>query len=466
MQHRKDMKSRQRLLLISAIAAYVTCFQWMYINYLYPNWAYFGFDYYAPNVRYLILAWMLSLLPSLWMPIELTRPSQLAYWVLYIVTYIPSMFVPFYTNINPPGEISFVVIIFFVGFALTGISYLLPLLKLPRIPVSGRVFWSAFVLIAVGMVIWMIAVFHDHLKIVSFGDVYDQRNNSSDIAEGTLVNYPLMGLTGAIDPFLMAYGLYYRRRWLLLAGILGQVLVFSVLGTKGSILSVLFVPGVYALIRIGKSPFGLKITYACLILLGGSCLAYILASYDPGPLLFLALFVVLMRTLPMGGLVTAWYYNFFQQNPVTYYSHVSGINWFVHYPYANFVGLEVGSFYQTGSGLDATAHFWAMDGLEALGLPGVLVISLFCALLFWVLDSSAKRHDPRFGALVITYATYNLANISLFTSLLSGGLAFLILALYVMRPKPGMEYLAAPVTQRRRIVSLPGSHLGFQDDIV
>jgi hypothetical protein len=143
----------------------------------------------------------------------------------------------------------------------------------------------------------------------------------------------------------------------------------------------------------------------------------------------------------MGGLVVAWYYNFFQQNPLTYYSHVTGVNWFIHYPYANYSGLEVGSFYHAGSDLDATAPFWAMDGLEAIGLPGVLLISVFCALVFWALDSASQRHDSRLAALITTYAAYNFANISIFTSLFSGGLILVILCLYLLPPRRGMEFL-------------------------
>ena len=67
--------------------------------------------------------------------------------------------------------------------------------------------------------------------------------------------------------------------------------------------------------------------------------------------------------------------------------------------------------------LDDVGHFWAYDGIAAWGLPGILVISVVCALVFWLLDSAAQRHDPRFAGLVTCYAAYNLANISLFTSL-------------------------------------------------
>src|SRR5207249_1814032 len=83
---------RQRVLLISAVLGYAALFQWMYENYLYPTWDYFGFHYNPPPTSCIMLAWILSVTPSLWMPMRLTRPSQLAYWVLYITVFIPSMF--------------------------------------------------------------------------------------------------------------------------------------------------------------------------------------------------------------------------------------------------------------------------------------------------------------------------------------------------------------------------------------
>jgi len=269
------------------------------------------------------------------------------------------------------------------------------------------------------------------------------------------VNYAFMLLTGAFNPFLMGYGLFYRRRWYFLAGVLGQLLVYSVGGTKGSILSIVFISGFYVLFKVGRRPFALKLVFGTLTLVGGLCASYVFAGYDPTPLKFLwvALFVVLMRTFSMNGLMTAWYYNFFQTNPHTFYSHVRGINWFVRFPYERTAALEIGSVFMGGNDADPTAHFWAIDGIGALGLPGVLLISIFCALVFWVLDSAAQRHDPRLVALVICYAAYNVANISLFTSLFSGGLAILILSLYLMpaeaarlkQPVPAARIAARPV---------------------
>ena len=421
------------MFLVLGILVYVACFEWMYVNYLYPTWDYLGFDYNPPARSYLVLAWILSVLPVLWMPIKLTRPSQLAYWVLYITVIIPSMFVPLFAGFDRPAEIRTLILTLFAGFAVTGSSYLLPLFTVHPIRVPRLLFWRAFACVAVVLALWMLIVFHNHFHIVSFSDVYDLRDTANDVAEGSQVNYAFMLLSGAINPFLMGFGLYYRRKWIFVAGVLGQLLVYSVGGTKGSILSILFVPAVYLLLTKSiKFPFGVKMTFAPLVLLGGLCLSFRLVDYDPGPLLAIVLFVVLLRVVSINGLVTAQYYNFFQSNPLTHLSHIKGVSWFVHYPYQYPIGQEIGLVFSGTTGLDATAHFWATDGIGGFGLPGIILVSVFCALVFWALDSLSRRHDPRLIALVTTYAAYNLANISIFTSFLSGGFGLLIGLTYLM----------------------------------
>ena len=445
---------RKRRFLFLTVVLYLAGFQWMYVHYLDPAFDYLGFRYYPPPLPYLALAWMLSLLPCLWMPIGLTRASQLAYWVLYIAVLIPSMFVPLFAQMEPASEIAVLMLVLFAGFSIVGCSYLLPLWKARAAHVSSRTLWKILGTGFAALAVWMVVVFHHHLQIVSFNDVYDLRDAANDVAEGSAVNYAFMLLTGAVNPFFMGYGLYYRRRWLVLCGAAGQLLVYSVGGTKGSILSILFVPGMYLLLRIRKVPFGTAFSLGCLALLAGFAAAYVASGEEPGVILSVALFVVFARTLAMGGLLTGQYYDFFQRNPYTYWSHIKGVNWFVHYPYQYPVGQELGLSYAGTTALDATTHFFATDGIEAAGLPGILLIAVLCAFVFWVLDSAAQKHDPRLAALVTTYAAYNLANISLFTSLLSGGLALLIGLLYCLPPDP--EGAPRPVGPKRR-QARPGS---------
>jgi hypothetical protein len=441
----------QRASVVVCILAYIECFQWMYLEYLYPTWGYFGFDYNPPGRNYQALARILSVLPSLWMPMKLTRPSQLAYWVLYITVIIPSMFVPMYAGMNPPVEIGLLMVTLFAGFAIAGGSYLLPRFHVGVARVPKRLFWTVLAAVTIFLTSWLLIVFRGHLELVSFGVVYELRDAANDVAEGSLVNYAFMLLSGAINPFLMGYGLYFKRRWLFVAGALGQILIYSVGGTKGSILSIVFILIIYYMFAIRKIPFGIILPFASLLLLAGT--TFSIRFTGNGDVSFfggIAQFVILMRMLSTNGLLTAQYYDFFQRNPITHLSHIHGVNWFVHYPYSNPVGQEIGLAYAGTTGLDATAHFWATDGIGGFGMSGILFISVACALTFWILDSASKRHDPRLAALVTAYAAYNLANISLFTSLLSGGLGLLIFLLCVMPTR--VASMSSAVAKNKRAV--------------
>src|SRR6267378_8571231 len=156
------LDAKHRLLLIFGIGAYVALFQWMYKYYLYPSWDYFGFHYEPPPFLYLLLAWVLSVTPSLWMPIKLTRPSQLAYWVLYIAVIIPSMFVPLLAGLTSPMEVSLLMVTLLAGFAISGASYIFPLFHFRASEISKGLFWKGFGLVGVTLTLWMIVAFRQN----------------------------------------------------------------------------------------------------------------------------------------------------------------------------------------------------------------------------------------------------------------------------------------------------------------
>jgi len=56
-----------------------------------------------------------------------------------------------------------------------------------------------------------------------------------------------------------------------------------------------------------------------------------------------------------------------------------------------------------------------------------------CAIVFWILDSCAARHDVVLASLMVAFVTLNLLNVSLFTTIVSGGLG-LVAALMVLMP--------------------------------
>ncbi|HLJ90089.1 MAG TPA: hypothetical protein VKZ53_24985 [Candidatus Angelobacter sp.] len=420
-----------RAWLLAGIVLFVGAVQFVYLKWLYTIFGYFGFEYDTAPLPYLTLAWVLSVLPGFWMPIRLTRPSQLIYWVMYTTVYVPSMFIPLYMRSNRLDEIFLLMMTVFAGLVLLGLGYLFPLKKFAPVILSRSGFWTGVTALAIALSLWVLVFFRGNLHIVSFSQVYDLRfaNSEMVVAKGSSVNYALTWLSGALGPFLLAIGLVRKKRTIVLSGALLQVLVYSASAAKSAALSLVVIPFFYWVMKKGGENFGLKFGWANTALLIGLCLLGIIPE---NPLINIALALVFLRIYGNSGLMTGQYYYFFQNNPLTYYSHVKGVNWFVHYPYSSTVAQQIGFYYTGDPTYDPNAHFWATDGIAALGLPGILLISAFAALVFWLLDSVAIRHELRFTVPLISFAALNIANLSIFTSLLTGGLSILMLFLYVM----------------------------------
>lgn len=419
----------RRASLVVGIILFVLLLRWAYINWLSAIFGYYGFTYTVPPDKYLLLAFVCSVLPSLWMPMEVTRPSQLGYWVLYLTVFIPSMIIPLFVQLSELPSIAWLTVTLFAGFAILGSSYLFPLRR-PKPAVHGQsVFWYGFALLIIICGGTAVLTLRNNIHLVSFSEIYDVRDAARDLSTGPLTNYSVMWLYGAINPFLLAWGLFYKRPSFFIAGALGQLLVYSSFGTKASLLSIVFIVGLYLVFRIGKALFALKLTWVIVALFALLCGAYIYSGEEPGLILFGLLFLIFFRSFGLAGLLTGQYLNFFQHNPFTHYSHLKVVDLLVRYPFHYPLGTEIGYYYYNPL-VDTTAHFWATDGIAALGLPGILLISTIGAFVFWLLDSLTQHQDPRFAGLATFYATYSLANLSMFTTFLSGGLGLLIVLLY------------------------------------
>ena len=424
----------RRCCLILGVALFLGLYNWLYINWLAPTFGYLGMSYHEPAPHLLEMAWVLALLPSLWLPLELKRTSQVPFWVIYIMVYIPSMFGPMYMALQSRHDITVLMFCMFAGFVIISIAYLIPPARLTQRLVSPSFFWRAIYIVTAALDLWVIAIFHSHMRLVGFNEVYDLRSASEEVAAGSAVGYGMMLLSSVINPLYMSYGLLTKRKGLLAFGFLNQVLLYSVGGSKAVVLSVVMLVGLYVLMGRTGRDFGIKLVGAIAAVLVLLCFAA--TRKDLNPVFSFAMSLLFMRTFANGGYTTGAYSNFFHAHPLTYLSNVHGLGAFIHYPYHSALGLELG-FYEMGiSDLDLNAHFWASDGIAGFGPFGIVLISALCALVFWVLDCSTARHNVVFASLMIAFITLNLTNVSLFTTLVSGGLGLLIL-LFLAMPQEG-----------------------------
>jgi len=428
---RRLLRSRTIMVLICAL--YVLVFVLVYNRVIVPVWGYEGFHSKTTLARAAV-GWVLAALPSLWMPIRLKRPSQVVYWLLYILALVPSCLVPIYALDDQSRGPLVLTLCLVVVFGLTGLIYRLPLVPLPRIRLESYEFSVILALLSLTCYALMISVFGFHFHYVSFEDTYSVRAQFQDtlVQAPALVAYAIGWQAWVINPFVMAVGLRSQRTSWVLAGAGGQFAIYSITAFR----SMLFSAGLLLfLLWATRSPkaFGTRLALLWTAIFAGTGAAL---SYGYG-LMAEALVGVRMTALP--GLLTGYYYEFFSVHPQAHLGH-SILKTLVGYPYAAEPPYVIGALYFHSASNDANANIWA-DAYANFGYAGILCFTLLLAILLWLYDSMAVNRDTRLAALAIGLPAFALANGGLLTSLLTNGIVLAMLLMYLM---PSMTYDNAP----------------------
>src|SRR5664280_937519 len=116
---------RRRATLVISVAAYVAVFNWTYIQLVAPRYPDWGLSPDRPPMWHLVFCCLISILPSLWLPAEVKRPSQFLFLVQYLVIFVPATFMVYYSR-NPqlPLHEAFLLdLVMFAGLSLIQAIY-------------------------------------------------------------------------------------------------------------------------------------------------------------------------------------------------------------------------------------------------------------------------------------------------------------------------------------------------------
>lgn len=426
----RDSSASSRSKVLLCVATYVLSFQWSYANVLVPVYWYVGYRY-SSSFAVRLLGIGLALLPAVWMPKRLARPSQLVYWLLYLTVIIPVATVTLHSY---PGTFPYALsaVLSVVGaFAVLGFVYQIPLRPYRRGRLQQHHFWALLIVIAAASYAAILATFGLKINLPSFSEVGLLRMEYKEalMNASPLVAYAVDWMGYVLNPFLIVVGFMSRKRFALVAGIAGQLLIYAITGFRTMVLSTLFLAALYILLqvperlgsRIGISAVGMALVSSALYIWAGSVL---LAS------------LVLERLTAIPGLLTGYYFAFFTSNPKMLLSH-SVLRHFITNPYSQEPPLLIGNTFFPGKGMYANVNLWG-DAFANFGYPGVFAFTALLGLLFWFYDSITTAHDVRFSALVLAMPAVALANTGLLTCMLSHGMGFAFLVM-----------LAAPIGLER-----------------
>jgi hypothetical protein len=430
-----SLRSLLRTSLPLMVLLFCAGFNFAYVNWVSPTWSYMGLTYKSPNLALLALGYALVLIVCAVSPTKITRPSHVIYWFCVFAVYVPALFIPLYLQLENGFELLLLQLSLAGGMMIIALSYRLPRFRVRSYPVDTRFFWIMFAILYLAGNFAMVYTFKGMMHLASFNDVYSVRTPAKQLLEANPgVAYISQFLATVMNPLLMGYGLAFRRRSLFVLGAVGELLLYSTAAAKLQIITPIVVLLFYLSLKKDRGGW---VSLVAMVFAGiFFILTTVAIGVQPGPLFNIA-FLLLVRVFTIPGSEMGEYQHFFQNMPHTYLSHVGVINHFVANPYELPMGEEVGSFYGLTSKYgvtNANASFFAMDGIGGFGLPGIILMALLCAVVFWILDSCARDYELKFSVPVLAMIIMSLTNVSLFTTLLGNGLIAWML-LFLVAPR-------------------------------
>ncbi|MGC5324934.1 hypothetical protein [Brevibacillus sp. SYSU BS000544] len=419
---------RMKLLLMLAISFYYVTLQLTYILIISPTYAYLGFVNNHPSIGWILISFILVVIPGLWMPIRLTRPSQIVYWFLFVIVYVPSAIIPYYIAETEMINFLFIQLILFLSILLLSLIYQLPVLKVPRILIGKKQYWTLIYTVAAIFMGYIISIFGLKLNIVSLEQVYTIRSAYKEAlaaSGGGLIAYVIIWQGNVINPLLIISGLFEKKITPFLIGVFAQLLIYSITGFKSILFStVLIVAFIIVLINRGK--------YAGYLMVGGITSFVLVSGFFS--LISVQALLFIQRLIMMPGLLTGYYIEYFSENDKAYLGY-SIFKRFISYQYNLEPSNLIGKVYFGNPATSANANIWA-DAFANFGFIGILLFTIILAIILWLYDSLSQERDFYITSLLLAVPAFSLSNASLLTCLITHGIALTLLVVYFV-PKKG-----------------------------
>ena len=424
--------SRARIRILVFAALYLAAFGWTYVVYVNDNFSDLGFGYPVDwSDADLLVVTCLALLPSMWLPKTFDRPSAVFIYIQYLLIYVPAVWMTRY-SILPllnPGDRTLLCGALLGSFGILLWSHhRLPLINFPQFRVNGQLMWMVVYAIAGILLLILIVGLGGNFRLVGLSEIYSLRDSATDLIKESgsgLLRYAFPWLNGLMLPMIYSRAMQKSNYVVILPIVVCYGFLFGIWGSKTSLTDpiILLAASRWASSGSARMP---------LLMIAGLTFALMLPALLPfedgiGHLIKLGwIAVVNMRTFSSPGIAIAQYYEFFSTHPLTLGSHITGLSWLVDYPYDYDIPQTLGYYYY-GTLVTANANFWAQDGLASFGGIGLGLVSVIAAFVFWILDSVTRGLSMKFVIPALVGILVSFANVSLFTTLVTGGLGFFIL---------------------------------------
>ena len=408
------------------LVAYLLCYIYVLKYDLAPVYGYMPFRY--DGLRWADYDLICLLLPLAALPAgtKLEAPGQYVFVFLCQFLLLPT---PVLFLAHVPRPLFWQVFaLFWLGMAILAAASRASLPTFAR-PLSKRVYKRLIFCTVILFVILLVRGMMENFQFVSFSKIYEVRNGEDAVDTFTF---------GIVHTYLFSFGglfvalsLLSKRYFLAFAATLTYVICYGIAQVKTAALGPFWIFYAYFCLKYFVKTSMLRY-YVCLsgpFFFGFALILLFPDSVSIGGNNIVVYFftnIINYRMYAIPGEAFTIYSEYFATHPATYWSHINGVNVFLHYPYATSVAVVLDNTYGLGN---YNASYLSTDAVAAVGYGGIPLASAALGLVLAAANAAGRGLGRIFLGISMIMPAVMLLERPLTTSLLTGGIGFLILYL-------------------------------------
>lgn len=425
LHHVRSYELLRLLGLYAVLVAYMGTLTFILAQYLSEYYTYYHMIY--DPARFDTYLWVCFLTPLTVLPAgtRLVTGSQFIFPIF--MTYVGLSSPVFLINYVVPNIFWSIYFCLFISYFIIAISTRLLLKPIPSPFTEKSYAWlliGTVLLFATIFGIGMVQNFH----VVDFAHLYEVRYSDTESSAAFVQRFTDMYIF-SFGGFFIGLSLFYRRFALAGLFLLVYVICYGLVQYKTAILAPVWFIYLYLFFRffrnVSTTGFYLALTAPFWI---GMALYFLFPNgrtLDGNNVAVWGyLNLVIFRQYAVSANALGIYYNFFQTHTHTLWSQITGLDFFLRYPYGDHtVAIEMQRRYDLGN---YNASFLATEGIASYGYQAIPLASAALAFVFILLNTATRSIPPRTLVIMMVMPCLMLNERPLSTSLLTGGIIFLI----------------------------------------
>lgn len=414
------IKHRLSKLAYSLILALLIfgAFLYIYIIEISPTHSYLGFNFKELTIWDYLISIGFFLLPLLWLPKNPQKPSDITIWLLYIFSYVPTTFICFHIieNIFPVGI--FLLLSILIALIITDLSrrhhrHLNTLLN----NVSEKTIDNFIITLSIFLCIYIFSLSGFNLNL-DISNIYERRLIVRE--ESFWLSRYILSFCRSVVTIVATYLFLIKKNIIsLLILIACPIGIFSYDGTKSALLIPILLVVIFFIIiyKKGLNTFLLLI----LFLIISSIIEY--KFYQTN--IISDSFV--RRALAVPGLLNTAFWEYYSMHDKVMMADSIG-RFFIDPSWVTASTYVIGYEYFNNPDINANTGIW-MGAYAHFGFIGVIFISAIAGFILGLIDNLTKEKSILLGYLVCAYIGILWTEQMLHTSMLTGGIVYIIVFL-------------------------------------